>query len=280
MPEYINYNGKILSADEPVLTSDNRSFSYGDGIFETIRLSNGKILFFDDHFARLQRGADFLRLELPEYFNKDFLQHQIFETAESNEISMNGRVKVTVFRSGKGKYEPETDSGHWVINISPLYRPDYLWNENGLNLGIFEKAQKPCDESSNYKTTSSLIYVLAAVYKKESGFDESILLNTKGNVADAIYANVFMVKDKKIYTPSLSEGSIDGVMRKQILKLAKKAGFKSFEEVITLDDLKNSDEIFLTNSVKGVIWINNFSGKIYDCNTSNKLIEHLNDYIG
>jgi branched-chain amino acid aminotransferase len=102
MPDFINYNGNIVSEDEPVITADNRSFQYGDGIFETIRISNGNILFFDDHFDRLKRGSEFLKLKLPEFFNQKFLENKIFETAEINNISLNARVKITVFRSGKG----------------------------------------------------------------------------------------------------------------------------------------------------------------------------------
>jgi len=279
MSDFINFNGKILPADEPIIKSDNRSFQYGDGIFETIRYSNGKILFLDDHFDRLTRGTEFLRIELPEYFDKTFLEQQIHNTAESNEISLNGRIKVTIFRSGKGKYEPETDIADWLINASPLYRPDYLWNENGLHLGIFNKMQKPCDPVSNFKTTSSLIYVLASVYKKESGFDESIILNTNGNVADAIYANVFIVKDDRIITPPLHDASVDGVMRKQIFRLAKKMNLKIAEETITLDDLENADEVFLTNSIKGIQWVNKFSVKEYNSNLSADLLLSLNDSI-
>jgi branched-chain amino acid aminotransferase len=279
MPEFINYNGKIITADEPVLTVDNRSFSYGDGIFETIRLSNGNILFFEDHFNRLTRGAHFLKLKLPEYFTRDFLQQQILLTAECNEISLNGRVRITIFRSGKGKYEPESNLGHWVINISPLYRPDYQWSEKGLHLGVFNSALKPCDESSNFKTTSALIYVLAGMYKKEKGFDETIILNTRGHVADTIYANVFIVKNKKITTPSLKEGPVDGVMRRQILKLAKNVGYKVSEGIVTIEDVELSDEVFLTNSIKGIMWINRFNNKAYDNTIGFSLIEALNDLI-
>jgi branched-chain amino acid aminotransferase len=104
---------------------------------------------------------------------------------------------------------------------------------------------------------------LAAVYKKESGFDESIILNTKGNIADTIYANLFLIKNEKIYTPALSEAPVDGVMRKQVLQLAKKQGYKIYEEAITGNDLTNADEIFLTNAIKGIQWVGQFKNKFY-----------------
>lgn len=280
MPDYINFNGKITLAEEPVLTADNRSFSYGDGIFETMRISNGKILFLEDHMDRLLRGAAFMKLQLPDYFTTDFLQQQIFHTAESNQISSNARVKVIVFRGGKGKYEPEINLAQWIISISPLYRPDYIWNEKGLSLGIFLKAQKPCDASSNFKTTSSLIYVLASIYRKESGYDESLILNVMGNVADAIYSNVFIVHHKTIITPSLQQGCIDGVMRKQIIRLARKAGYRVVETVVSVSDVKDAEEIFLTNSVKGIMWIHFFEQKVFPNTISTRLLHLLNESIG
>jgi branched-chain amino acid aminotransferase len=279
MPNLINYNGRFLDKDESIVNSTNRSFQYGDGLFETIRLSNGKVMFLKDHFERLQRGTQYFKLQLPEYFSEDFLKQQILDTAESNDISLNGRIKLTIFRNGEGKYEPLTNEANWLITASPLYRPDYQWNEEGLHLGIFDKAKKPCDEISNYKTTSSLLYVLAAVYKKESGFDESIILNTKGNIADTIYANLFLIKNEKIYTPALSEAPVDGVMRKQVLQLAKKQGYKIYEEAITGNDLTNADEIFLTNAIKGILWVRQFENQPYDHEIAKQLLNNLNELI-
>jgi branched-chain amino acid aminotransferase len=216
---------------------------------------------------------------LPEFFNQKFLENKIFETAEINNISLNARVKITVFRSGKGKYEPETNDAGWIIKVSPLYRPDYLWNENGLTLGIFEKAQKTCDLSSNFKTTSSLIYVLASLEKIDSSFDESIILNIKGNIADAIYTNIFSVKEKQIFTPPLSEGAVDGVMRKQIIKIIKKMNFKLSEEPLNLESLENADEVFLTNTIKGIIWVKKFRRTQFSCHISFQLFKEINHII-
>jgi branched-chain amino acid aminotransferase len=279
MPNLINYNGKFLDKDESIVNSNNRSFQYGDGLFETMRLSNGNVMFLKDHFERLQRGAQYFKLQLPEYFSEDFFNQQILDTAESNDISLNGRIKLTIFRNGEGKYEPQTNEANWLIKVTPLYRPDYQWNEEGLHLGIFDKARKSCDEISNYKTTSSLLYVLAAVYKKESGFDESIILNTKGNIADTIYANLFLVKNEKIYTPALNEAPVDGVMRKQVLHLAKKQGYKVYEEAITGNDLNGADEVFLTNAIKGILWIKQFENKQYTHEISKQLLNNLNELI-
>ncbi len=279
MPDYINYNGEILPAEQPIIASGNRSFQFGDGIFETIKISNGKILFINDHFNRLKKGVSFLQISLPEYFDISFFEQQILETIETNAITQNARIKVTVFRGGNGKYEPETNEAHWIINTSALYRPDYQWHENGLHLGLFNRIQKTCDDSSNLKTTGSLVYVMAALHKKESGFDESIILNTKENVADAVYANVFMIQGNRLITPALDEGCIDGVMRKQVLKIARYNGFKTNEGAFTPEQLASADEIFLTNSIKGIVWVKHFSGKDYPCKISSDLMEKLNEAI-
>lgn len=279
MPNFINFNGNIISTDEAILKTDNRSFQYGDGLFETIRYSNGKVLFFQDHYSRILKGAAQLKLQLPAYFNEVFLEQKIIETLECNDISLNARIKVIIYRSGKGKYEPETNQSDWVITAMPLYRPDYQWHEHGFHLGLFDQSKKSCDVFANLKTTSALIYVLAAIYKKEKNFDECIILNAKGNIADTIYANFFFAKDNKIYTPSLGEGCIDGVMRKQIIRLAKQHNIKTTEQEITLYDLNDAEEIFLSNAIKGIIWVKQFDGKQYSNELSRKLAEFLNDDI-
>lgn len=279
MSKFINFCGKIIEESEPVLLAHNRSFQYGDGFFETMRFANGELLFLESHFERIEKTAQLLQISLPDYFTSTYLKEQITETTESNDISQNARVKIIIYRNGKGKYLPEQNDAQWIIYASPLYRPDYQWNDEGLKVALFDTIKKTCDDLANCKTNSALVYIMAALFQQETKADECIVLNTHGNVADTIYANIFLVKDEKIFTPDLSQGCVAGIMRKQIISLSKKSGWKMIEQPVTIQDVKHADEIFLTNAIKGISWVSNFNGKSYRNEKSRVLSEYLNQYI-
>lgn len=279
MSKFINVGGKIIEELQPIISAHNRSFQYGDGFFETMRFANGQLLFLESHFERIEKTAELLKISLPDYFTSTYLKEQITKTTESNDISQNARVKIIFYRNGKGKYQPEQNDAQWIIYASPLYRPDYHCNNEGLKITLFDSIRKPCDYLANCKTNSALVYIMAALFQQETKVDECIVLNTYGNVADTIYANIFLVKDEKIVTPDLSQGCVAGIMRKQIISLGKKLGWKIIEQPLTLLDVKQADEIFLTNAIKGISWVSNFDGKLYKNEKCGVLSESLNQSI-
>lgn len=276
MNEYINYNGEFYLKNQPIFDSDNRALQYGDGFFETLKFSNGKILFAKNHFERIKRSAQFFKIELPHFFDFNFFKQQIFITAEANSISLHGRIKFIFFRAGGGKYAPEQHDANWMVKITPLYRPDYVWLDNGLHLGIYSEIIKPDAPIANYKVNSAIYFVMASIYLQNSSFDECLLLNQQGRIADAVYANVFLVKDNKIATPSLSEAALDGIMRQQIFEISPELGYQIQEDEVTQNRLLEADEIFLTNAIKGIVWVRSFiQNNNYGCEVSKNIWEVL-----
>jgi branched-chain amino acid aminotransferase len=134
-------------------------------------------------------------------------------------------------------------------------------NAAGLVLDIFPDVHKTSDKFSPIKSNNCLPYVMAAMYAKQHRINEAVLLNPYGRVADTTIANLFIVQEREIITPPLSEGGVCGVMRKHLLQMD--LPFSLSEKPITVADLQNADEIFLTNAVTGVRWVSSFRDSSY-----------------
>ncbi len=272
---YINFNGSYFKEDEPVFTVKNRGFRYGDALFESIRVINGKPCFIEDHFFRLKKGIETLKLR-PGNISFNDLKTQIEELLVKNNITEGGRVRLSVFRSGEGLYAPEKDDKSYVIEAKPITDNEYVLNETGLKVDIFNDLKMYRNSLSQIKTTNSIPNVLAGIYKKENDLDECILLNDAGRIAEAISSNIFLYKNNNIYTPSLDEGCMDGIMRKQILKVAKELNINVFEGMLNGTMLLQADEMFLTNAIHGVQWVASYRQKRYFNKAAQEILDHVN----
>ena len=259
MMEFDNLDGFLIGKGDKVFDSSNRAIKYGDGIFETIKLANGDLMFWEDHFERLNKGADYLGFETAGK-NSAFWKKEVEKIIVKNYYE-NARIRIIAFRDSPGLYTPMGNRLSFFIEGTRFDKPDYGFKSKGITLGVFNGDHKAMSPMNNFKTTSAILFVLAGRFKKDKGLDDVIVLNASGRVCETVSSNVFMVKSDKITTPKLSEGCLDGVMRKQIIKAINKEGLKFEEGEITLDDLKSADEIFLTNSMSGVQGVAEFDGK-------------------
>ncbi len=260
----INFNGSVQSENIPLVYAWNRAFRYGDGLFESIAVGEKSIPFFDDHWSRLTQAAQLLSLELPINFTKEFLRKAIPELLSLNTISGNAYARVMLYREGRGRYAPDEMQAGFMLEVEPIQGALFQLNEKGLNIGLFTDVSKSVDQLSNFKTNSAVAYVLASIHKTKMGFDDCLLLNTRSNICDSTNSNVFLVKDKIISTPALSEGCINGVMRKQVITLANENGFSVNATAIEAEMLRHADEVFLTNAVNGIRWVHRYGNKEYD----------------
>jgi branched-chain amino acid aminotransferase len=262
-------NGKIVPGNEPVLAADNRGYRYGDGLFETIKLVQGKIVLEDFHFERLFRGLKLLKYRVPSLFTPASLRKDIIRLAKKNGSEELARVRLSVSRGTGGIYE-DPKSLQWLIECWPLNESVNQLNENGLSIDIFPDAQKSCDLYSNLKSANFLIYVMAAQYAKENKLNDCLVSNTKGHLADSTISNIFLVKNKLIITPALPEACVNGVMRRWLIEKLKHSDFDLREGVVTKNDLEAFDEIFLTNAM-GIRWVKQFRNKTYSNNLTQKI---------
>ena len=269
---HFTFNGKFYGLSEPVIGSANRGLRYGDGLFETMKMLNGDIIQQADHFERLWNGLDVLQFEKPGLFTKGNLITAIKKLAKKNNHEAAARVRLNIFRGDGGLYDAVNNIPNYIIETWPLQDNSGLWNSNGLVVGIFEEAKKSCDILSNIKHNNYLPYVLAALKAKKEKWNDAIVLNQFERIADSTIANVFLVKDEIISTPALSEGCVAGIMRKSLINYCCKNSITCKETTITTEDIMNADEVFLTNSINNIRWVqrignavfgNEFTQKIY-----------------
>lgn len=260
-----------MPADMPVLTVANRGFRYGDGLFESMRMMNGKVKFADLHADRIQRGMKALKIEGHSQIDAAFLQQKVEELSRANKLGPNARARFIVYRDAAGLYNPSSNKLGFVLECTPLESNFYEFNR-GLLIDVFDEVYKPFSQLSSYKTCNSLVYVLAGVYKNQHQLDEVLILNQDGFLCEAMSSNLFVVYQDKIYTPALSEGCIAGVMRHVVISLAKKLNLEIVEAQINPAILAEADEIFLTNASRGIQWVMGYNRKRY----FNKIATFLN----
>ncbi len=277
MAKYVNINGRILEASKCALSVENRAFRYGDGVFETLRLINGKPVFLADHFARLIHGLTNLEMSIDSSFSLGNIEAQIVELAAKNGVEQGGRCRITCFRNPGGYYAPENLHFSYIIELTTLDKNAYEMNAEGLTIGVYDDIAITVNKLSADKTLARQVQVLAGIYAQKNQYDDCLLLNTKGLIAEAISSNVFLLIDGVLYTPDITSGCVNGVMRKQIIALAKKINVGVVETSITPESLDKCSELFLTNVVTGISWVGAFDKNRYYHTFSEKLVEALNN---
>ena len=276
----INFNGAIVSEDANVLVQ-NRGFLYGDAVFETVKIVNEKILFLEDHYFRLMSSMRVVRMEIPMNFTLEYLEEQILSLVKNNKIASSARARITVYRNDGGYYLPQNNTVSFLIKASSLENREYSLNEQEYEVDLYKDFYVTKQLLSSIKTTNRLINVTGSIYAHENGLDNCILLNDSKNVVEALQGNIFMLTGNKLITPPVSEGCLNGVMRKQILGLAKKIeGIEVAEEIISPFDLQKADELFVTNVIKGMQPITKYRKKEFSIEISKTLVEALNKSLG
>ena len=276
MSQFLCINGEFKNSAEPVLSSTNRGFRYGDSLFESMRITNGNVQFLGDHFKRLRAAASVLRYNLSVEFNEAYVASLIGQLKEKNNIQNEARVRLSVFRNEGGYYTPSTNDVSFLIEMVPMAEMGYTLNLKGLTVDIYSEIKKSRNSLAGFKNGNALIYIMAGLHKKQNNLDDCVLLNDKDNVIEASSSNVFAVKNGVLYTPPLEDGCVDGVMRRQILDLAKQNRTSVYEIALAFNVMLNADELFLTDAVNGIRWIGAYKSKRYFNNTSKLFTEKLN----
>ncbi len=268
---YLNQNGKIIKEEKTIISPNNRSFRYGDGCFETMKMIDGKILLQDYHFERLFASLALLQFDVPNYLTADYLQQQILEVAKKNYHNKLARIRLTINRGDGGLYDPQNHFPNYIIQTWDLNPANNILNENGLVIDVFTKAKKVCDDYSHVKSNNYLSYAMAALWAKKQHVNDAILLNPYDRIADATIANVFIITNDIIKTPSLAEGCVSGVMRRYLLTKMRAENMPIDETKIEIEELLQANEIFLTNGIYGIRWVKQLRENNYT-NTASALL--------
>jgi branched-subunit amino acid aminotransferase/4-amino-4-deoxychorismate lyase len=274
---FINLNGKLHPESEPIIYSNNRAFRYGDGLFETMRVAEGKIRFLEHHLSRMKSSMELLKMDLPAEFSVSFFEDKINELLKKNQISLGGRVRLTIFRNEGALYEPESYQVSYLLEAAPFDFNRYTLNDVGLVVDLYNEFKKPLNRMSCIKSNNALVYVMAGIFKVEHKLDDCILLNERFNITEAISSNLFAVKNGVLYTAPVAEGCLDGIMRSEIISIAKENRIAVYEVTMAMNVMLNSDEIFLTNAIRGIRWVGSYRAKRYHNQMAERLTGLLND---
>lgn len=262
---FVWYNHRYFEVREPLFSALSRNVNYGDGIFETLRVDKNKIYFWDFHFERLQNGIQTLNLiPTPILQDKSLLQDIILELLKKNKVQHKVKVKIQVFRSDNtGKVFPSDHHTDILIfcaeKLSEVYVPSIK------QVILYPDIQLQYSVLSSIKTLNRLPYVLGGMYALKNQVEDALLSNTQQEWIESTHSNLFYIIDNELYTPPLSSGCLDGVMRRVILQ-----NFKVKEQSLTLDTFKHVDVLFMTNVIRGL-------SIVYKCKNLDKTfdIEHV-----
>ncbi len=278
MTSMVNFNGEILQADTNFLNHENRGLRYGDALFETIRIINGRIVFWEDHYLRLMASMRILRMEIPMNFTMEFLQEQLLNVIPANGLG-NGpaRVRLTVFRNNGGLYLPTSNDVSFIIEGNALKNPFYTLDTSAYEVELYKDFYVNANKLSTLKTNNKLIHVLGSIFSNENNYDNCLLLNQNKSVVEALNANIFLVVGNTVKTPPLSDGCLNGIIRKKILEIFASLGNYAFEESsISPFELQKADELFLTNAITGIRPITKFRKKEYKNTVAMDILGKLN----
>ena len=275
----INFNGEIQDSDLQ-LSIYNRSFLYGDGVFETLKIVNGKILFFEEHYFRLMGSMRIIRMQIPMSFTPEYLEEEILKLATINNVKDSARVRFTIFRNEGGLYLPIDNSISYIIQATELKQKKYQFSESLFEVDLYKDFVIPKQLLSTLKTANKITHITASIFAKENQLNSCLLINETKNVIEATNGNLFMLMGNSLITPPISEGCLNGIMRKQIISLAKQIDtIEVIEKEISPFDLQKADELFITNVIIGIQPITKYRKKEFGVQLSSMLLGKLNQMI-
>lgn len=269
----INYNGNIIASEELKLSNENRAFKYGDGIFETVKIQNQKIVFWEDHYFRLMASMRMMRMKIPMKFTLEFLEAEILKVLEAEGITQISRARLTVYRKDGGLYTPKTNEVDFIIDVKELN----ILSKDSYRIDLFKDFYNYSGLLSTVKTTNRMLNTIASVFAEENDLDNCVLLNERKGVVEVTNGNIFLVKGNVIKTPALTEGCIKGIVRGKIIEIIEKNEDYSIEETsISPFEIQKADEVFITNAIIGIQSVTNYRKKEYDIKIGAKLKSTLN----
>jgi branched-chain amino acid aminotransferase len=240
-----------------------------------MKMIRGEIILDKYHFERLFGGIKLMKFQVPSLFNAGKLRREILNTCKKNKCVDLARVRLSVFRGNGGLYD-EKSPLQYLIECWPADISANQVNTNGLIIDIFPDAQKNCDVFSNLKSANYLPCVMGAQFAKEKKLNDCLVTNIKGQIAEATIANVFLVKNNLIITPALTEGCVNGVIRRYLIEKLQNTNFELREGVVSKNDLETFNEVFLTNAMYGIRWVKRFRDKKY---SNTQTLKIFNDFI-
>jgi branched-chain amino acid aminotransferase len=273
----INSNGNLVPSSDAGLSFFNRGFSYGDALFDTVKAVGDKLLFWEDHYFRLMASMRLLRMEIPMTFTPEYFVDQCMQLIQAQEVrSPAWRLRLTVFRDSGGRYTPDQNGVAFVIGCEPFSQNRFLDDVTKYTVDLYKDHYVQAGMLPNLKTNNKILNVLGSIFAKENDLDNCILVNDNKEVVEALQSNLFLLFGQEIHTPPLTSGCLDGIIRKQIIRMANDLGLTIKETPINPFYLQKADELWLSNSIQGIRAVTNYRRKTYQSQIYPKAVAQLN----
>jgi branched-chain amino acid aminotransferase len=255
---FVLHNGRICSSADSVLAPGQLGLLAGWGVFTTIRVTEGVLFAWDRHWARMSRDAELLHVPMPP--DPVALQRDLLRLVEANGQS-TCTLRLVIIRNGGGLWEGP--SRGTVCDVVAMTADMKNWGES-VRLGVQANARHAASPFAGTKVNSWAFNLTFVEEAQRRGFDEVILLNERGEVSELTSANIFAVKGTEVRTPPLSSGCLPGITRELLLSEVRAPGFRVSEQALTLDDLYQADEVFITSSTRDLLAVAEINGRALD----------------
>ena len=252
MTNYIFLNDNIIPDTDGSVSTEDRGFLYGDGIYETLRSYNGKPFKLSEHLERMRNSASLLRISF-EHTNVEICEW-INELIEKNRCQ-DAYIRITLSRgAGGGRLQMDNNiDPTTLIQVKALTPYDRNLYDEGMSLVVSDYRRSTSCPISRHKSTNLLKSIFLKEEANKKAAHETIILNTDGHVAECVVSNIFMVSGESIVTPSLNTNILPGITRKTVLDICRDSSIPVSEECFEIDRLVNSDEVFITNSLMEIM---------------------------
>lgn len=273
----LNFNGELFDDDIKFLDVNNRGLQLGDAVFEEIRVVNREVFFLEEHYLRLMSSMRILRMDIPMSFTMEFMEEEILKVISEAKSNKSYRIKFNVFRNNTGDYTLSDNSISYIISKAELEKSFYTIEENPYEVELYKDFYKNSSMISNLDTNNKVLNVVGAIYANENDYQDCLLLNERKQVVESLNGNVFLVHDKIIKTPPLTDGCLNGILRRKLMDIISKSDeFQLLEESISPFELQKADEMFIVDNIFGIIPITKYRKKNFSNSVSKSLIGKLN----
>jgi branched-chain amino acid aminotransferase len=275
MEPIVYLNGEFVPLSQAKVSILDRGFCYGDALFETMRVYSGKIFRLDLHLDRLERGAERIFLKLPE--SRERIQDILYETFNRNQ-GADAVIRMTISRGEGilGKLWQSDTSPTLAVHVRLYSAPPDEWYQSGVSISLIpNSATKLGGLQEQIKSANYISQILARKQAEDQNSVDGIMINEQGEVCDGTISNIFIVKERRLYTPAVNSYVLAGVTRQVVLKLAAETGISYEEKSITADDVLQGDELFLTNTGWEILPVTRVDGKIISSGQPGPLTQTL-----
>ncbi|CAI8313783.1 MAG: D-alanine aminotransferase [Flavobacteriia bacterium] len=269
----INWNGALQPEDKAMVSSSDRAFRYGDAAFETMLSRKGQVQFWEEHYFRLMAAMRILRMSIPMTYTPEYLEQEIIRTVKSADLlGTDARIRLQVGRGPGGTYMPQSDEVYFVIEAGTLDTVPFQVGE-GLHVDVFRDHKKARNVLSSVKSSNALFYIIAAQWARENDLDDCLILNEDNQVIESTRSNLFLYLNdgKRLVTPEKDSGALKGIMQKKVAELSEKLGLELQERPISPFDVLKADEVWLTNSLRGVQSVRQYKKQSFGSEMAQKM---------